>query len=290
MGDDGSGLRVVRSDSGHGCWELVTGRPAPRLAAHVLRYCGYVEATPSRIRRLEVPNGEIVVIIDLGPGWRLAAPDGAAAERHGSFVAGLWDRAVLVDCPGAAHCLQVDLTPTGACRLFGHPLADLTNRAVPLGDLMDSDAERLIDRLHSARGWPARFAILDAVLSARMARPPIAAAAVERAWQRLAAAHGRLGVAALAAEVGWSRKHLTTRFQAELGMAPKLAARVLRFQHALRLASSGRHGGWADIAAACGYSDQAHLSRDFQRFAGSSPTALARRMLPDGGLQGVETR
>lgn len=290
MDDDRTGLRIVRSDTGHGCWELATGRPAPHLAAQVLRYSGYVEATPSLIPRLEVPNGEIVVIIDLGPGWRLAATDGGEAERHGSFVAGLWDRAVLVDCPGAAHCLQVDLTPAGACRLFGRPLADLTNRAVALGDLMGADADRLIDRLHAARGWAARFAILDAALTARMARPAIAGAAVERAWQRLATTHGRLAIAALAVELGCSRKHLSARFQAELGMAPKLAARVLRFQHALRLASRGRHGGWADIAAACGYSDQAHLSRDFQRFAGSSPSALARRMLPDGGLQGAEMR
>ena len=64
-------------------------------------------------------------------------------------------------------------------------------------------------------------------------------------------------------------------------MAPKLLARILRFQRAVGLMEQPL--GWAEIALACGYYDQAHLIRDFKQFAGSSPSEFARRRLPDGG-------
>jgi AraC-like DNA-binding protein len=66
-------------------------------------------------------------------------------------------------------------------------------------------------------------------------------------------------------------------------MTPKLFARVLRFDSALRGLRSGAGSGWAELADACGYSDQAHLSRDFTAFAGSPPEAFWRRPLPDEG-------
>jgi AraC-like DNA-binding protein len=55
------------------------------------------------------------------------------------------------------------------------------------------------------------------------------------AWRRLAESAGGLEVAALAAEVGWSRQHLRTSFRAEYGLTPKVAARLMRFEAARRL-------------------------------------------------------
>jgi AraC-like DNA-binding protein len=88
-------------------------------------------------------------------------------------------------------------------------------------------------------------------------------------------------VEALAAEIGCSRRHLDTGFREQVGLTPKLLGRILRFQHAVALSGTGP--GWAEIAQRCGYYDQAHLIRDFNQFAGSSPGDFARRQLPDGG-------
>jgi AraC-like DNA-binding protein len=103
------------------------------------------------------------------------------------------------------------------------------------------------------------------------------------AWHRLRVSGGRVAIGALAKELGFSRKHLALRFRHEFGISPKLLARILRFDRAVRLIGAGRVAGLADLAAASGYADQAHLSREFRVFAGSARTAFLRRRLPDEG-------
>nr|WP_246497460.1 helix-turn-helix domain-containing protein [Sphaerisporangium rubeum] len=77
----------------------------------------------------------------------------------------------------------------------------------------------------------------------------------------------------LAREVGWSARHLGTRFAAEIGLTPKAAARVVRFDRTRR-AVQARAGDvvLADVAAEMGYYDQSHLVREFREFAGCPPT------------------
>lgn len=97
------------------------------------------------------------------------------------------------------------------------------------------------------------------------------------AWQRLLRTGGRVAISRLAAETGWSDRHLRGRFRAEIGLTPKAAARVIRFDRARRLLGRGQRAGarpsLADLAASCGYYDQAHLDREFRDLAGCPPTA-----------------
>jgi AraC-like DNA-binding protein len=80
----------------------------------------------------------------------------------------------------------------------------------------------------------------------------------------------------LAAETGWSDRHLRARFRAEIGLAPKAAARVIRFDRVKRVLHWREVAGealcLADLAVGCGYFDQAHLDREFAMLAGCSPT------------------
>ena len=85
-------------------------------------------------------------------------------------------------------------------------------------------------------------------------------------------------IGALAERLDCSRRHLVSKFHEEIGLPPKTVARIIRFDRALRLARKGPEGGWADIAAACGFADQAHLCREFRDLAGETPTAWQARL------------
>jgi transcriptional regulator GlxA family with amidase domain len=64
---------------------------------------------------------------------------------------------------------------------------------------------------------------------------------------------GNLQIAALASDLGVSRRRLSERFGAEYCLAPKQAARVFRFERAAALIDEARPGSLARVAADCGY-------------------------------------
>jgi AraC-like DNA-binding protein len=71
----------------------------------------------------------------------------------------------------------------------------------------------------------------------------------------------------------------------EIGMSPKQLARAFRFDNVIARLADGA-GTLADVAAATGYADQAHLTREFHQMAGCTPTqwlAEERRNIQDGG-------
>ena len=270
-------MRVQRHASALGSWELVHGTPHPALRGHVLRYCGYAEDTAAPLARREVPAPEVTVIVSFGPAIEVGG------ERFGSFATGFDDVYAETRHTGHQRGLELKLSPLAVRRLLGVPASELSGRVVPLDDLLDRRGIELVARVQDAPDWPTRFALLDDGLRARLDRTPRVAADVAHAWQRLAATHGGVGIAALAQELGWSRRRFGERFREHVGLAPKPAARVLRFRRVLDLLGRDDAQRLAAIAQDCGYYDQAHLNRDFRAYTGGPPSAYLARQLPDGG-------
>jgi AraC-like DNA-binding protein len=81
----------------------------------------------------------------------------------------------------------------------------------------------------------------------------------------------------LAAKLGLSHKQMLARFDSRVGVTPKLASRIFRFQRALVAINETKTvPDWADLALDCGYYDQAHLIHEFQQLAGLTPAAYLR--------------
>jgi AraC-like DNA-binding protein len=275
-------VRVVRHESSLGRWEMAHATPHPALRGQVLRYCGYSEDTAAPLGRREVAAPEITVIFSFGPSINVVDAAGRGA-RHRSFVAGVDDSYSQTEHAGRQRGMEVKLSPLAARRLLGVPARELSGRVVPLDDVLGRAADELTERMAEAPDWAARFALLDAELTRRLARAPSIASDIAHAWSRLQASHGGVSIAGLANELGWSGRHFGERFREHVGLAPKPAARVLRFRRAVELIERDDGARLAAIAQHCGYYDQAHLNRDFRAFAGSSPSDHLGRRLPDSG-------
>lgn len=149
-----------------------------------------------------------------------------------------------------------------------------------LDDLLGPLAGHLAERLDAAPDADARFAILDELLLRRLARSgPPARPDVQRAWALLRATGGRIRIDALADALGCSRRHLVNRFADDVGVSPKAAARLVRFE-----AARARLGSvpLARLAAEHGFADQAHLAREFRALGGSPPSTFPSVQDSDG--------
>ncbi|WP_053160938.1 helix-turn-helix domain-containing protein [Streptomyces caatingaensis] len=267
--------------------EIAYSAPHPRLAGLVLMYTGEDWTLARPLRRRVMAQASVGLTIDFeSPARRTATgPYPPAGLPTSSLVAGLSDRPMIVEQTGRAFGMTVQLTPPGARALFGMPLHDLTNTAFGLDELWGIGARRLADRLAEAPDWPARFRLMDSYLISRIGAGPPLPAPVLRAWQRLIALSGDVRIGTLADEVGWSRQHLNARFGREIGLSPKTVGRIARLQKTLSFMSDTLlRPSWADAAAACGFTDQPHLNRDFRMLAGITPTQLPALLTDWSGL------
>ncbi|MHA6793348.1 helix-turn-helix domain-containing protein [Pseudonocardia bannensis] len=270
-------------ETGH---EMIRARPAAALQPFVTAYSGYRTGAAEPGTHQGVPSAHLTFLLCLdGTVEVLRMPDPARAP--GSFVAmvgGLHDAPAVIAQGAPQTGLQLRLTWRGARVLLGVPAGELAGDVVDLAALLGRRTAPLLDRLATTPGWAERFALLDAALAGlvppgqRGADPAGTAPEVGYAWDRLTATGGTLRIGALAREVGWSRRHLADRFRREVGLSPKAAARVIRFERACDLLRGPRRPALAEVAARCGYVDQAHLARDFRDLAGLTATAwLAER-------------
>jgi AraC-like DNA-binding protein len=252
--------------------EVVVTRPSGPLRAVVAEHHGYRERGVAPALHRGLPSPYLTVIFTLDEPLQLAqhVDPSRPPSAFDALVGGLHTRPAIVAHDGAQSGIQLVMSPLGARALFGLPAGELAGMDGPAADVLGAQAVEVQDRLRAARTWPARFAVLDRHLGRLLdpsRRPPDE---VCEAWRLLRTSRGSMPVAAIAREVGWSERHLAARFRTEIGLTPKTAARVIRFDRARRMIR-GRNG--ADVAARCGYFDQSHLVRDFVSFAGLSPTA-----------------
>jgi len=160
---------------------------------------------------------------------------------------------------------------------------ELSNMTVALEDVLPGTRE-LVERLRDEPSWSARFDLVDDFLLRRLANANEPSPEVEWSWARLHGSHGRAPIRELADEVGWSHRRLIQRFRDQIGLTPKLLARVIRFDRAVRQLRVATTDSLAELAFDCGYFDQAHMNREFREFAGTSPAAFAAALLDSGGI------
>lgn len=245
---------------------FVSAQPHAALSGIVSRYVDFEDRPGAPVTMHEAPGRSLVVIVDLDAGWSVEG------ECFGSFVGGLYAHPVTVRHEGTSRAVQFDLEPLAARALLGIPAGELGHRTIGLDDLLGRDAARLQERLHDAPDSATRFALLDAHLRRRTAaHAPATRPDVAHAWHLLRTTHGRIRIDALARELGCSRRHLAKRFKEEVGVSPKTAARLIRFETARRRLGTVP---LARLAADLGYADHAHLTREFTELGGAPPTAF----------------
>jgi len=231
---------------------------------------GFRQRVPALVDIAMIAHPSVTVIFDLSEAGGIVY-DAHGRHQRGSFVAGL--------LPGqlraggwSGECLQIRLSPVVAAAVFGAS-TELTGTVAALEDVWVRDARQVEEKLRAATSWDERFTIAAEVLGRRLGARPSVDPEVAYTWRRTVTSRGRVRVDGLADEVGWGRKRLWSRFRSQIGLPPKSAAQLVRFDHAAHLLAAGQ--AVASVAAQSGYVDQSHLHREVKAIAGVTPTAVA---------------
>ncbi|HEY4567949.1 MAG TPA: helix-turn-helix domain-containing protein [Kribbella sp.] len=254
----------------------------PALRPFVGDLTGYAYSGDPPALHRGLPSRYLTLVVTLDDALGVAWP-GGPVEKYDALVGGLHSTAIHVGATPSRAGVQLSLTPAAARVLLGLPPGELASAVVGLDEVLGRPARVLTEQLRETTSWDKRMDLIEGLLlerwaasSADVARPELS-----WAWRRLCATGGGIGVQQLASEVGWSRRHLTDRFAAEFGLAPKVTARVLRFERASARLRWQPRTRLADLSAALGYADQAHLTREWRAIAGCSPRQWLREELPN---------
>lgn len=249
-------------------WDVSSPSRPIRLAG--VQAAGFTDRgiTPPQLRLIPHPAVTLILVF----GGALAVDDPAGGRLRGSFVlAPGYGRVLRARQLESFSCLQIRLSPAVARAVIGDAVGALDG-AVQLDDLWGRDAERLTYRLGDLRDWESRFALVERWLGERVSTGVATTPEVAWAWQQIAESHGSVRVDRLATELGWSRRQLWARFRSQVGLTPKSAAKLVRFDHAVHRLAVGQAP--ARVAAEAGFSDQSHLHRDVAAFTGLTPSTV----------------
>ncbi|GAB3411395.1 helix-turn-helix domain-containing protein [Flindersiella endophytica] len=231
---------------------------------------GFRQRVPALVEIAMIAHPSVTLIVDLSEGGCIVH-DADGRPWQGSFVAGLLPTGVRTG-GWRGECVQIRLSPVVAAAVL-RGATELTGTVAALEDVWGRGAGQFEESLRAATSWDERFTIAAEALGRRLgARPPVDPE-VAHTWRRTRASRGRVRIDGLAEAVGWSRKRLWSRFRSQVGLTPKRAAQLVRFDHAAHRLAAGQPAAY--VAAECGYADQSHLHREIRSIAGLTPSAVA---------------
>lgn len=202
-------------------------------------------------------------------------------DRYPGKLIGPHSRPFEIHIAGRQRVLGAHFQFGGITPFLDMPADELHNQIIALPDIWSEAACALRASLDEARSIPEMFDLLERFLLSRFTfRPlhPVVPFSIHQLLQPNAAST----ISTITDAVGLSKRRFAQVFREQVGLKPKMFARVRRFQRVLGQVNAATRVDWAEVAIQHGYSDQAHLIHEFRDMAGLSPTAyLAKR---DGRL------
>jgi AraC-like DNA-binding protein len=225
-------------------------QPVPARAAHVL---DFEFGGPIEIRRLGTDitrTAEPAALVGL-----------LTYQRNQLLVRGNVETFVIFFQPAAIH------------QLFGLPPLDLINRDYAAHAVLGPVVSALQEQLGNARSFGERVQIADQFIVTQSFRAATNDP-IELVAKEIMRNDGGCRIDSLAHHAGLSIRNFQRMFQQRVGVSPKLFARIVRFEAALKSKAARPHLSWTMVAHEFGYHDQMHMIHDFQQLSGETPSGI----------------
>jgi AraC-like DNA-binding protein len=255
-------------------WRLSEIPPRPELSAIIgtffyFQLTGKNEAHERRV--IVMANPCIDLVLNLGDPFTLETFGDSQRVERGATLHGPRPSTTFLRREGDLTILGARFKHGAAAALLPYPAKELEQRQVPLADVMQDEANEILNAVRQASTPAEQVKRFEAGLMRAFARLKKPDPMVRKAVKLTAQNQGDLEVSALAEQLGVSRQTVKHKFDQHVGVGPKLFGKLRRFQAVLRRLASTAKPDWTKLATESGYYDQAHLIREFNHFTGFSP-------------------
>jgi AraC-like DNA-binding protein len=200
-----------------------------------------------------------------------------------SYVIGTQLSPIVVTLAGEVDRIGIRFRLGMAGFFLGQSLDGLSGRLTSFAEL-PLESEDVADRLKAAPSLADRALILDAWLNSLLAKQEPDAAEIQDISRLSKAVLNGLAPPDLAALMGWSERQLQRVCRERFGASAANLHRFCRFE-LLQARLKGRPVELANLAAELGFSDQAHMTREFRHFAGTTMTSFLKERAAVGNVQ-----
>ncbi len=216
------------------------------------------------------------LIINIGEPFLLGFKNGNLKVFSGCRLFGSFTRQLLTEHMGQTDLVAVKFMPGQFTRFFKVPAIELTDTSTTIETLWGKSGRELEQKLFDSNTVSEMIKLLDDAFLARLSSPYSYDDRILVALHAISNRKGQIRIENLARWLDLSRRHFERRFVDLVGLTPKRMCRIVRFLSVFSHTMAYQGLDWADLAIACGYSDQAHLIREYKFFAGHSPLSYLK--------------
>ena len=245
--------------------------PKSSLNKHIECFWTLESSAPSTQPERILPDGCIELILNFGDRFSQHC-DHTRKLQPKNFLVGQMTGPIMISPSGPVQLIGIRFHPGGTLPFLRVPMHEVTDQVVELGSVSSSIERDLLSVTSESPVLAEKITAIERFLTTSLAKSKYDSWLMNVA-ARIVDSRGLIAVDDLAGDAGISSRQLERRFLREVGVGPKLLGRIIRFQHVFRAVEQSNIA-WAEIAIECGYYDQAHLIRDFGRFAQQTPAVL----------------
>lgn len=267
-----------RYDSPLGCGTHSEWRP-PHLKGLVDVIWHFAGPTTTPYKRI-LPNGRVEILVNLGESYRIIKGAGTEVLRA-AWIGGLLTSPQVIEQPARQNVLGIRMRPGAAFALLAMPMRELTGFQVTLHDVIGDAASELAERCAEAGSVSQVFSRAARWVADRVREAPAVDPAIAWSVARIEEQGGAVPIGELRERTGLSKTRLAASFRDQIGAAPKLYARLIRFGRVTEKLQRGA-GSLVDVAIDAGFYDQPHMNAEFRELGGLSPLEFIAARYPVG--------
>lgn len=219
------------------------------------------------------PDACMDILFNFGSYLETRRDQGRELSRNSAFVIGNMFVPIQSRSVGETDLFGIRFRAAGMGRILRVPLVEFNDASLPLHSVYKLTPE--VDLMQSLATQD-RVNFIDRWLLKRITFSSSKPQAWEHCLNTIVAKSGNVNLYDLSREVGISLKQMERKFIEKVGPTPKQFAQLLKFRKLREYLSRGKKESLVNVAVDFEFTDHAHLTKFFRKFAGVTPTEYTK--------------